>query len=192
MMKLIFMVAHRIAKNLKENFDIDYNTQVNINVKFLINLINKGEMKMLLENLSLEELRELNQKVTAKIAEKEAENKTEFTFSFDYTNDTRKGTPYAAKLVYKDGKVNREFFSLSKEYGKKEVTVSGNYNAKVGEIIEIREGGSWKNDYRYWYLVKENGQLEKVADIDDSKRKALVTKYLRNEIKSSDLLGSWY
>jgi len=96
-----------------------------------------------------------------------------------------------AKLIINEGKIDRNFFELSKQYGKRSVTVSGQYKAKVGEIIEQREGGSWKNDYRYWYLVTEDGKLEKVADIDNSSRKSLVEKYLRNEIKSSDLLGSW-
>jgi hypothetical protein len=144
---------------------------------------------MLLENLSLEELKELNAKVTAKIAAKENENKSEFKFEFEATNDTRKGYPYVAKLfVDEEGKVNRKFFNLQKEYGKKEVTVSGTYTAKAGEIIEQRTGGSWKNDYRYWYLVTDSGKLELVADISNSSRKALVTKYLKNEIKAVDLL----
>ena len=105
--------------------------------------------------------------------------------TFNFTQlDKRKGFPYAAKLVWnaEEGKITRKFFDLSRTYGKKEVTVSGDFEAEIGDIIEQREGGSWKNDYRYWYIVRENG-LEKVADIANSHEKQKVTKYLKGEIK---------
>lgn len=102
-------------------------------------------------------------------------------FNFTQT-DKRKGFPYAAKLVWDtaEGKITRKFFELSRIYGKKEVTVSGDFEAEVGDIIEQREGGSWKNDYRYWYIVRKDG-LEKVADIANSQEKLKVTKYLKGE-----------
>lgn len=188
MINLIFKIAHRIAKELKKEFsNIDYKAQVAINIKYLNCQIKKGDYKMLIDNMNLEELKELQTKVNAKIAEKEQQNKQEFTLEFEATTDPRKGKPYVAKLVIENGKIEREFFDLNRSYGKKEITVSGTYNVKVGEIIEQREGGSWKNDYRYWYLVKEDGILKKVADISDSRSKTEVEKYLKNEIKAEDL-----
>lgn len=111
----------------------------------------------------------------------------EFEFEFLATNDPRKGTPYVARLYWQDGKLQRAFFDLSRQWGKKEVTVSGTYKAKAGDIIEIRTGGSWKNDYRAWYLVTKDGEQIKVANIDSSKEKARVTEYLQGKIKAAEL-----
>lgn len=49
-------------------------------------------------------------------------------------------------------------------------------------MLEIRTGGSWKNDRRSWYLVTPEGKLAEVAGIGDSARKVLVERYLRGEI----------
>jgi len=183
-----FVQAHKNTREaVSENSELNYRVQFGLE----LSLLYSDEMDI--EKMSIEELEELQQKVIKKLAELKASNKETFEFNFEFTQcDSRKGTPYAAKLVINDeGKIDREFFELDKEYGKKSVSVSGTYKAKVGDIIEQREGGSWKNDYRYWYLVTEDGKLEKVADIDNSNRKSLVKKYLKNEIEAKDLLGSW-
>ncbi len=112
----------------------------------------------------------------------------EFEFNFEATNDPRKGTPYVAKLVYRNGKLEREFFPMDRVFGNKTVTVKGKYRAKAGEIIERRIGGSWKNDYRYWFLVTPDGKQVKVADIGDSEAKAQVIEYLKGNLKAEDLV----
>lgn len=140
-----------------------------------------------LKNLSNEELEELFNSIKKELEERKP--KAEFTFDFEATNDPRKGVPYVAKLfIDDDGKLQRQFFNMSKNYGKKEVTISGKYTAKVGDIIEIRTGGSWKNDYRAWYYISENGEQLHVADIDNSRKKAKVEKYLKGEITAKELL----
>ena len=188
-MNLIFKAAHRIAKQLKKEFPvIDYQSQLGINIKCLTKNIKKGDYKMLLENLNLEELKELQKKVNEEIKTKENQNKNKYKFNFEFDNDPRKGTPYAARLsIGEDGKLKREFFDFHKEYGKRVVTVSGTFTAKEDEIIEERQGGSWNNDYRYWFLIK-NGEKIKVADIDCSNEKINVHKYLKNEINTDELL----
>lgn len=57
----------------------------------------------------------------------------------------------------------------------------GKYQASEGDIIEMREGGSWKNDYRYFFffIVKE-GKLEKFGSSSSSTDKLAVEKYLRD------------
>lgn len=135
--------------------------------------------------MSTEELEQLVELIKAEIEARKP--KDEFTFTFEATNDPRKGVPFVARLTYKDGKIQREFFNLSKVYGKKQVTVSGTYTAKAGDIIEKRTGGSWKNDYRAWYLVTETGQEILVAGIDNSKKKLQVEKYLKGEITMEQL-----
>ena len=92
-----------------------------------------------------------------------------------------------ARLHMKNGKLEREFKKLDRINGKKEITVSGHYTARAGDIIEKREGGSWKNEYRYWYLVTENGKEVKVADINSSKQKQKVISYLKGEISVEEL-----
>ena len=140
-----------------------------------------------LKNLSNEELQELFNSIKKELEERKP--KTEFTFNFEATNDPRKGIPYVARLFVDDnGKLQRQFFNMSKNYGKKEVTISGKYTAKAGDIIEIRTGGSWKNDYRSWYCITEDGEKILVADIDNSQEKAKVEKYLKGEITAKELL----
>ena len=143
---------------------------------------------MNLKNMTIEELKELISEANKVLAEKKRYESREFEFEFSATNDPRKGMPYVARL-YWDGKLQREFFDLHKEWGKKEVTVSGTYKAKTGDIIEIRTGGSWKNDYRSWYLVTEEGELVIVADIDSSKDKVKVTEYLQGKISAEELIN---
>ena len=145
-------------------------------------------MNINLKNLSNEELQELFDSIKKELEERKP--KTEFAFDFEATNDPRKGIPYVARLFIDDsGKLQRQFFNMSKNYGRKEVTISGKYTAKAGDIIEIRTGGSWKNDYRAWYLVTEEGEQITVADIDNSKEKARVTEYLQGKISAEDLIN---
>jgi hypothetical protein len=110
-----------------------------------------------------------------------------YTFEFSATSDPRKGTPYVAKLTWSNGELQRDFYDLDRIYGKKEVTVSGEFKAKYGDIIEQRVGGSWKNDYRDWYIVI-NGQLKKLANISDSSGKTTVQNYLKKKISLEELL----
>ena len=106
-----------------------------------------------------------------------------FTFEFDATTDPRKGFPYVAKLtgIDSEGKFEREFFELERTYGKKEVTVSGKYTVKEGDLLEIRTGGSWKNDYRGYYLVHGGKEIH-LGDTSESRVTAQVKKFLRGDI----------
>ena len=121
-----------------------------------------------LKEMTIQELEELIAEASKVLAEKKRSESEEFEFQFSATNDPRKGVPYVARLYWEDGKLQREFFDLHKEWGKKEVTVSGTYKAKTGDIIEIRTGGSWKNDCRSWSLGTEEGEIVIDADINDS------------------------
>lgn len=78
---------------------------------------------------------------------------------------------------------------MQKSYGRKSVTISGEYTARAGDIIEMRVGGSWNNDYRDWYVVTDAGELKIVTGISDSRGKMRVEKYLRHQITLSELLG---
>lgn len=112
----------------------------------------------------------------------------EFELPFEATADPRKGAPYVARLTVQDGRLHREFVNLNRTVGRKEVTVWGTYRARAGEVLEIRTGGWWKNDYRAWYLVTPQGKLVEVAGIGDSGRKMLVERYLRGEANAEELL----
>jgi len=140
-----------------------------------------------LKNMSIEELERLITEANKVLVEKKRSEAKEFVFEFSATSDPRKGKPYVARL-YWDGKLQRSFFNLNRQWGKNEVTVSGTYTAKAGDIIERRWGGSWKNDYRAWYLVTADGEQIKVADIDNSKEKARVIEYLQGKINMAELL----
>ena len=143
---------------------------------------------MNLKNMTIQELEKLISEANRVLAEKKRYESREFEFEFSATSDPRKGKPYVARL-YWDGKLQRDFYDLNRQWGKKEITVSGTYTAKAGDIIEIRSGGSWKNDYRAWYLITEDGKQVMVADIDDSKDKAKVTEYLQGKISAAELIN---
>ena len=141
-----------------------------------------------IKNMSIEELERLITEANRVLAEKKRALTNEFEFEFSATSDPRKGKPYVARLYWQDGKLQRDFYDLNRQWGKKEITVSGTYKARAGDIIERRWGGSWKNDYRAWYLVTEDGEQITVADIDNSKEKARVTEYLRGNTSVTELL----
>ena len=140
-----------------------------------------------LDEMSIDELKQLIKDAQEKLREKEKSEKI-FTFHFEFENDPRKGKPYAARLYIKDGELQRDFFDLNQTWGKNSVLVEGDYTAHTGDVIEEREGGSWKNDYRYWYVINENGEKVFAADIDDSKAKAIVLKYLKGKITLKEIL----
>ena len=142
-----------------------------------------------LKNMTIEELKELIAEAGKVLAEKKRSESKEFEFEFSATSDPRKGKPYVARLYWQDGKLQRDFYDLDRQWGKKEITVSGSYSAKAGDIIEQRSGGSWKNDYRAWYLVTEDGEQVKVADIGNSEEKAWVTEYLQGKISAEELIN---
>jgi len=118
----------------------------------------------------------------------EADVAKSYTFDFNVTLDPRQhGAPYVAKLVWKDNKLNREFYNLKRQYGKKMVTVWGKFEAMDGDVIEMREGSSWKNDYRNWYVVL-GGKLYFLAEVTDSERKAVVIDYLSGDLALDEML----
>ena len=118
-----------------------------------------------LSEMNVEELNELKNLIDKIISEKRRkETEKVYFFKFEAQNDPRKGIPFVAKLSVVDGKVEREFYNLHKTYGKKMVTVFGTVKVQEGDVIEVRTGGSWKNDYRSWYYVKD-GNMYLVAEI---------------------------
>jgi len=150
------------------------------------------EVASLLEEMTVEELEELIAYASGVLKRKKEsrEPKKRYRFEFDVTLDPRKGYPYVARLVWKDGKVEREFYSLNKQYGKKEVTVWGTFEANEGDVIEMRTGASWKNDYRAWYLVYK-GNLYMLSWVDDSRRKKVVLDYLSGKITMDELMSEF-
>lgn len=144
-----------------------------------------------LETLTVEQLEDLIDRAQTILATRQRATADVFNFTFDETNDPRKGVPYVARLVWNETekKIDREFVDLQKSYGRKSVTISGEYTARVGEIIEQRVGGSWNNDYRDWYVVTDAGELERVTGHDDSRGKMRVEKYLRRQITLTELIG---
>lgn len=114
----------------------------------------------------------------------------EHSFDFESTADPRKGFPYVATMKISDGKLNREFHNMDRTYGKKEVTVSGKFTAKDGDVIEQQTGGSWNNKYRYYSLVDE-GKLKELGSHQSSELKMDITKYLKGIIDKDELKSSY-
>ena len=64
--------------------------------------------------------------------------KRRWKFWFEATNDPRKGVPFVARLKWKDGKIQREFYNLDRTWGKRNVTVSGEIVCDQGDVIEVK------------------------------------------------------
>ena len=145
----------------------------------------KEEVLKQLEELTEEELKH----VLSFIEKLKAQRSEGEEFYFQATNDPRKGVPFVAKITGVDekGQLERNFVPLDRSYGKKSVTVSGYVRIKEGEIVEVRTGGSWKNDYRTFYLY-HSGNFYPVADIDSSRDIARLKRYLKNEISLQELI----
>lgn len=84
------------------------------------------------------------------------------------------GKPYLAILTKdEDGKKYSYNFLPTVEEGldkNKYVKATFRGNLKIGTILRGRVGGSWKNDYTHFYIVKETG-LVKITENE-------VLKYL--------------
>jgi len=148
-----------------------------------------NDVMSIIASYSADQLEDLAQRVTALACEKRRAESAEITFDFEATLDPRKqGSPYVARLTLDaDGNIVRQFYDLERIWARKEVTVSGSFRAREGDVIEQREGASWKNDHRYWYVVYDNA-LHQVASLYDSAARARVRRYLRGDISVEDLL----
>jgi hypothetical protein len=148
------------------------------------------DIAQLIEEMTVEELEEMIAYANGVLKrKKEAVEpaKKKYRFKFKATLDPRKGFPYVARLFWGDGKIERDFYSLKKQYGKKFVTVWGTFEAQEGDVVEMRIDASWKNDYRAWYLV-HSGNLYLLTWISDSSGKAVVIDYLSGEITMEGLM----
>jgi len=143
-----------------------------------------------LKLLSEEDLLRLKKEIEHELKER-LKKQNVFEFKVEYDADPRKGVPYAARITGWDPQKNqfiRDFYPLNRHWGKKQVTVSGTISASAGEIIEIREGGSWRNDYRYFYIVTHEGKLKHIGSALDSQIASLVRKYICGELTYEELL----
>ena len=148
------------------------------------------EILTAIRSLSDEELQKLQREIDCEL-KRRLQSQNVFSFEVEYTNDPRKGVPYAARITQWNAEkrqFEREFFDLVRHWGKGVVTVSGTITASPGEVIEIRKGGSWKNDYRYFYLMTQEGELALIGPVANSTTASLVRKYLEGKITYEDLL----
>jgi hypothetical protein len=121
-----------------------------------------------LKKLSLDELKELLEKVKAEIKKR----KTNW-FSFKTPkcfNPTKHGPAYIAKLYLVDDRIEREFLpDNSKEWCKKKKYYKTSWDVELneGDVIECRLENGGKFDKREWYIV-ENGKLQPLSDLSEA------------------------
>ena len=132
-------------------------------------------LKSEIKNMTLEELLKLRQIVEDEIkARKAKENGTvRVKFESGFV-DLRKGKGWAAILkVNANGEIEREFIDINRIWGKGGFKFTFEIDVPVGTIIEISEGGSWKNKYRWFGEVQADGSLENIgwADTIAAKKK---------------------
>jgi hypothetical protein len=75
--------------------------------------------------------------------------------------DIRKGGVYIAIIKGLDEKYRfkREFLEGTKFYDRKSNILYLEFDVELesGSLMEVGEGGSWKNKYRFYYIVTERG-----------------------------------
>ena len=144
----------------------------------------------MLNEMSNNELLTLIETAKNILAERKSKDNKEFTFEFNASEDKRKGVPYVAKITLRDNKIERVFYQLDRIYNGKYISVNGTYTAKSGDIIEIREGASWKNDYRYMYIITETGDKVRIGH---SKEDCVfdIKKYLAGEMTAEELINKY-
>jgi len=110
--------------------------------------------------------------------------------SFNLDADPRKGMPYAARITLDaEGRLARNFYQLPREWGRHRVIVSGTVTVPEGAIVEVRTGGSWKNDYRGFYIARPDG-LWFLGAHDDAATKQAIRQYLAGTAPAPEPLAS--
>jgi len=110
--------------------------------------------------------------------------------SFSLDADPRKGMPYVARITLDaDQRLARDFYQLARDWGRKRVIVSGTVTIPEGAVIEVRTGGSWKNDYRSFYLSRADG-LWLLGAHDDAATKQAIRQYLAGTAPAPEPLAS--
>jgi len=93
--------------------------------------------------------------------------------------DLRKGKGWAAVLrVNDDGEIERDFIDINRLWGKRGFVFTFEGEYPIGTVIEISEGGSWKNTYRSYNLVTAEG-LKQIGWVDSIKAQQELMKILR-------------
>ena len=110
--------------------------------------------------------------------------------SFSLDADPRKGMPYVARITLDaDGRLAREFCPLARDWGRHRVIVSGTVTIPEDAVVEVRTGGSWKNDYRGFYLSRTDG-LWFLGAHDDASVKHAIRQYLAGKAPAPEPFAS--
>jgi hypothetical protein len=135
-----------------------------------------------IKNMSDQELSKLVAAISAerKVREARASGLVHITFESSFV-DTRKAKGWAAQLITsQDVTIERKFIETTRNWSK------GGYNFwfeghfEAGAILEICNGGSWKNQYRGYYEVDpaaEDG-LRYIGDVERNTARKYVFEKL--------------
>jgi hypothetical protein len=112
------------------------------------------------------------------------------TIRFELDADPRKGMPYVARITLDaDQRLARDFYNLPRDWGRHRVIVAGTVTIPEGAIVEVRTGGSWRNDYRGFYLARADG-LWFLGPHDDAATKHAIRQYLLGQAPAPEPFAS--
>ena len=113
-----------------------------------------------------------------KVREPRASGLIHITFKSHFV-DTRKAKGWAARLITnEDGTIERKFMETTRNWSKGGYNFWFEGNFEAGAILEICNGGGWKNEYRGYYEVDPAGSLRYIGDLEDNTAREYVFEKL--------------
>ena len=140
------------------------------------------EIQEILEGVKTENLKELIRILQEEVDKRENRRK-EFEYEFEGVG-SRRNQPYVAQIILKNGKIERNFKKLFRQWQGKNIYVYGKYTATSGQIIEKRINDS---DERYWYLVCDDGNEKRVANYHNLKERQKVIDFMKGKVSIEEL-----
>ena len=136
------------------------------------------DLNKVIKILSKEEIQKIISTLQTELDKRQQRIK-KFEFYFSASNVPRKYHPYVARLLWVNGKIQRQFFNFKRSYHKDDtVSVYGKYEVPAGVVLEKRHN----EDGKEWYLVTDEGNQ---IPCEDNKKE--VIEFLKGNLTLKEL-----
>lgn len=136
------------------------------------------DFNKMIKVLSKEEIQKIISTLQTELDERQQRIK-KFEFYFTASNIPRKYHPYVARLLWVNGKIQRQFFNFKRSYHKDNtVSVYGKYEVPAGAVLEKR----YNEDGKQWFLVTSDGKQKEFGFYADKEGKQIMMDYLKGSL----------